>query len=272
MVVKHTVKIPADTPLSTPYWLASPPQPGGFAIADQQLVGLPEDPPQFPVDFVLDAGGRTVVLSRPIAFKWTDPVAGERYRPLEITPRVSVRPDTQVLMFPDKQHQPRALTVRLTAGAPAVKGTLHFAAPAGWQIEPASQPFAIEAKGQEVELAFHVRHTAKPGEGPAGPALLQIYAELTGQRRRERRESDAIRARRGAHRARAHPDPDLARRRRGAAGAAGARDRRHAHRLFPRPGRRGPREPAARRLRRDRCSTRARCARAARRWRASTRW
>ena len=52
--VKHTVKVPADAPLTTPYWLASPPQPGGFAIADQQLVGLPEDPPQFPVDFVLD--------------------------------------------------------------------------------------------------------------------------------------------------------------------------------------------------------------------------
>jgi hypothetical protein len=180
VVVKRTVKIPADAPLSTPYWLASPPQPGGFAIADQQLVGLPEDPPQFPVDFVLDAGGRTVVLSRPIAFKWTDPVAGERYRPLEITPRVSVHPDTQVLMFPEKQQQPRALAVRLTAGTPAVKGTLHFAAPGGWQIEPPSQPFAIETKGQEVELAFHVRHTAKPGEGPAGPALLQIYAELQG--------------------------------------------------------------------------------------------
>jgi len=178
VVVKHAVKVPADAPLSTPYWLASPPQPGGFAIADQQLVGLPEDPPQLPVDFVLEIGGRTVVLSRPIAFKWTDPVAGERYRPLEITPRVSVRPDTQVLMFPDKQHQPRALSVRLIAGTPALRGTLHFTAPAGWQIEPASQPFAIETKGQEIELAFHVRHTAKPGEGPAGPALLQIYAEL----------------------------------------------------------------------------------------------
>ncbi len=179
VVTKHAVKIPADAPLSTPYWLASPPQPGGFAIADQQLVGLPEDPPQWQVDFVLDVAGRPLALSRPIAFKWTDPVAGERYRPLEITPRVSVRPDTQVLMFPEKQHQPRALAVRLTAGAPGVKGMLHFAAPAGWQVEPASQPFALENKGQDVELAFHVRHTAKAAaEGGAAPAMLQIYAEL----------------------------------------------------------------------------------------------
>ena len=180
IVVKRTVKVAADTPLSTPYWLASPPQPGGFAIAEQQLVGLPEDPPRLPVDFVLDVGGRTLVLSRSIAFKWTDPVAGELYRPLEIAPRVSLRPDTQVLMFPEKQHQPRALTVRLTAGAPAVKGVLHFAAPAGWQIDPPSQLFGIENKGQEIELPFHVRHTAKPGEGGAEPALLQIYAELQG--------------------------------------------------------------------------------------------
>ena len=180
VVVKHTIKVPADAPLTTPYWLASPPQPGGFAIADQQLVGLPEDPPLLQVDFVLDVAGRTVVLSRPIAFKWTDPVAGERYRPLEITPRVSVRPDTQVLMFPEKQHQPRALTVRLLAGVPSLKGVLHFAAPAGWQVEPASQLFGIDNKGQEIELLFHVRHTAKPGEVGAGPALLQIYVELQG--------------------------------------------------------------------------------------------
>ena len=50
---------------------------------------------------------RSLLVTRPIAFKWTDPVAGERYRPLEITPRVSVRPDSPVLMFPERDRNPR---------------------------------------------------------------------------------------------------------------------------------------------------------------------
>jgi hypothetical protein len=178
--LKRSLRIPADAPLSTPYWLASPPEPGLYVVGDPQRLGMPEDPPRFQVQFVFDVTGRPLVVSRAVAFKWTDPVAGERYRPLEITPRVSVRPDTQVLMFPEAQHQPRSLTVRLVAGAPAVKGVLRLEAPAGWSVDPASAPFAIDAKGQEVELAFHVRHAPGKTDGAPTPATLRAVAEVAG--------------------------------------------------------------------------------------------
>ncbi|HET6150682.1 MAG TPA: PIG-L family deacetylase [Polyangia bacterium] len=176
---KRTLRIPADAPLTTPYWLASPPSPGLFTVADRALIGFPEDPQRLSVDFVLDLAGRTLVVPRAIAFKWTDPVAGERYRPLEITPRVSVRPDAPVLLFPERDRKPRPLIVHLTAGAASVKGALHIEAPPGWTVDPPSAPFAFDRKGQERELTFQVRREASVVHDLT-PGTLRAVAEVAG--------------------------------------------------------------------------------------------
>jgi LmbE family N-acetylglucosaminyl deacetylase len=189
--VKRVLRVPTDTPLSTPYWLASPPEPGMFTVADRASIGAPEDPPRFTVDFILELAGRSLVVARAIAFKWTDPVAGERYRPLEITPRVSVRPEAPVMMFPERDRKPHPLMVHLTAGAASVKGVLHLEAPPGWSVDPPSAPFALDSKGQEQELSFQVRrdasvvhdHTAgtlravaEVGDAPGGDETAGRYA------------------------------------------------------------------------------------------------
>ena len=44
----------------------------------------------------------------PSRYKWTDPVPGERYRPLEVTPAVSVRPRRSVLLFPGERAAARS--------------------------------------------------------------------------------------------------------------------------------------------------------------------
>jgi len=179
--IKQTLHVPADTPLSTPYWLARSPTPGLFVVPDRAQIGAPEDQPRFHVDFVFDVAGHPLLITRAIAYKWTDPVAGERYRPLEITPLVSVRPDTKVLMFPAHADQARALTVRLVAGAPSISGTLRLEAPAGWLVQPPSAHFAIAAKGQEIELVFQVRAGAQvQAGGRAVPATLRAIVDMNG--------------------------------------------------------------------------------------------
>jgi LmbE family N-acetylglucosaminyl deacetylase len=174
--IKQTLRVPRDTPLSTPYWLAQPPTPGLFVVPNRAQIGAPEDQPRFHADFVFDVDGHPLLITRAIAYKWTDPVAGERYRPLEITPLVSVRPDTRVLMFPAHAHDARTLTVRLVAGAPSVSGTLRLVAPEGWLVAPPSAPFAIPAKGQEIELGFQVR----AGSARQGAATLRAVIDTNG--------------------------------------------------------------------------------------------
>jgi len=183
VTIKRTLRVPADAAPSVPYWLDAPPDGDGvYHVADAALVGRPESPSAAEVGLTFSVAGRRIAVSRSIAFKWTDPVAGERYRPLEITPVVSVLPDTPLLMFPGGVT--RAVTVRLTAGAPEASGHLRPEAPAGWVVEPAAAPFALAGKGSQASLTFQVR---PPTAGKNGPVVapgkagaLRFVAEVTG--------------------------------------------------------------------------------------------
>jgi LmbE family N-acetylglucosaminyl deacetylase len=171
---KRTVRVPADAPASTPYWLDLPPTPGLYRVADPKLIGAPESPPALSATFALTIAGRPFSVTRAVEYKWTDPVIGERTRAVEITPGVSVRPDAGVLMFPDAG--PRSLVVHLTAGAPAVTGVVRPAPPPGWTVEPATAPFSLAAKGAEATLTFRVRPAVT---GPPAGAL-RVVAEANG--------------------------------------------------------------------------------------------
>lgn len=168
--VKRSVTVRAQQPLSTPYWLAEPPGEGLFRTADQQLVGRPLNDPAIEATFVISAGGRDLTFTRPIVYKWTDPVEGERYRPLAIVPPLSVTPDNQVLMFVDRK--PRALRLALKARAAKVNGTVRLEPPAGYTVEPAQAPVSLDGKDAETELVFAVRRV-----GNAAGGTLRIVAD-----------------------------------------------------------------------------------------------
>ena len=51
-------RIPDDAPYSQPYWLRKPETLGTFAVDDQKLIGLPENPPALPVEVVLQVSGQ----------------------------------------------------------------------------------------------------------------------------------------------------------------------------------------------------------------------
>jgi LmbE family N-acetylglucosaminyl deacetylase len=175
--IRRTVRPPADAPASTPYWLDAPADGGLYHVGDRALVGAPESPPAAEIGFAFTIAGRRFTVRRPIAFKWTDPVAGERYRPLEVTPVVSVLPDAQVLLFPGAVA--RTVTVKLTAAAPSVSGRLAPVAPAGWVVEPAAAPFTLAGKGTEASFTFQVRPAPR---GKAAASRLRFVAEVGAAR------------------------------------------------------------------------------------------
>jgi len=177
--VKRNIRVPDTTALTTPYWLIAPPKPGLFHVEDPALLGMPEAPPPLAVEFVLAAGTSTLTVRRPITFKWTDPVAGERYRPIEITPPVLIRPVSTVSIFPN--GEPRSLGVRLTAAAPSISGTVRPEIPAGWSISPTSAAFALAAKGDEKEISFRIQPGATEKNRQAR-SVLHFAAEVDAKR------------------------------------------------------------------------------------------
>ena len=134
--------------------------------------------------------------------------------------------------------------------------------PAGWQREPARAPFALGQPAPSARCEFRV---TPPAAGASSRHAARRSRIVDGDAR-------AYIARRGAHRARAHPDPDAARRARTCASVRVDVARKgKAHRLHPRARATRCRPPAQRRLRRRRCSIRRDAHRAADLAGASTR-
>jgi LmbE family N-acetylglucosaminyl deacetylase len=172
--LKAAVTLPADLSPTTPYWLETPPD-AGLYHADPALIGLPERASPVEVTFGFTIGGRRFTVSRAVSYKWTDPVMGERYRPFEVTPAVSVRPETSVLMFPRGTAQ--TLRVHLVAGVASATGRLRVEVPSGWTVDVPAPRFALGAVGSETVLPLNFFPNASAGPHPA-PVVAHIVAEV----------------------------------------------------------------------------------------------
>src|SRR5947208_3040535 len=83
-------RIPDDAPYSQPYWLRKPGNLGTFAVDDQQLIGLPENPPALPAEIVLQVNGQELRYLVDTKYRTVDRVAGELRHPVGISPPVFV--------------------------------------------------------------------------------------------------------------------------------------------------------------------------------------
>lgn len=160
-----TLTIPKTTKISQPYWLEKPIDRGLFQVDNQQLIGLPENPPALTASYTFDISGQPFTFSRPVVYKSTDPVDGETYRPFVIQPDVTANLAERVYAFASSDKAPKTADVVLRAGRANVAGTLRLDVPAGWRVEPQSLPFDLKSKGDEVRLSFNVSPTAGAQNG-----------------------------------------------------------------------------------------------------------
>jgi LmbE family N-acetylglucosaminyl deacetylase len=156
-------RIPNDAPYSQPYWLRKPGTLGTFAVDDQKLIGLPENPPALPVEIVLQVNGQELRYLVDTRYRTIDPVAGEVRGPIVIAPPAFVNVLNSVFVFPT--NQPKPVSVRVTAATGPVKGELKLAAPQGWEVSPASVPVDLKTANAEMVATFSVKPPNQNGEG-----------------------------------------------------------------------------------------------------------
>jgi LmbE family N-acetylglucosaminyl deacetylase len=89
-VQTYTMFLRPGAKLTQPYWLQNPMEKGSFNVTDQQLIGKAENDP-FSVEFSMMIEGKEFKFTKPIRYKYTDPVKGELYQPVNIIPAFSVR-------------------------------------------------------------------------------------------------------------------------------------------------------------------------------------
>src|SRR5205823_14109152 len=69
-------RIPNDAPNSQPYWLRKPGTLGAFAVDDQKLIGLAENPPALPVEIVLQVNGQELRYIVDTTYRSAESIAG----------------------------------------------------------------------------------------------------------------------------------------------------------------------------------------------------
>jgi len=164
-------RVPAQQAYSQPYWLAKPVQGALYSVADQKLVGVPENPPALGARFRLRSRQETIEITRPVHYRYVDSLRGEVIRPLAIVPPVAVQASAVPLVFPDAQA--RATEVRVTANLANSSGRIEWTLPSGWRAEPAQADYKVGEPGESTILRFTI---APPAVDARAEAVAVAHA------------------------------------------------------------------------------------------------
>lgn len=82
--------VPSSKPLTQPYWLANKMEEGYFNVSDQQKIGQADVDPAYIVNVTLNIEGQDFNFTKPVKYRFTDPVKGEMYEPLVILPEYTL--------------------------------------------------------------------------------------------------------------------------------------------------------------------------------------
>ncbi|MFY0594568.1 PIG-L family deacetylase [Roseivirga sp.] len=169
-----SIKINQNANYSQPYWLEDEASLGMYAVKDQEMIGLAENPGAVPVFFNLEINGQPYQYRSDVIFKRNDRVKGEFYRPFVITPPVMADIKESVLVFPN--NEPKTVNVVVKSGRTDVKGAVRLNLPNGWKSNPAFVSYDLKEKNQEFSAVFSVLPPSSPEE-----AYIGVQATYNGK-------------------------------------------------------------------------------------------
>lgn len=146
--------LPDDMEYSQPYWLKKEGSLGMYTVNNEEIIGTPENQPALNSIFTVSVYGVDLDYETPVIFKKTDPVNGEMYRPLEITPPVFSNISEKVYVFGSSSS--KEVSVNVKAGKADISGSISLQVPKGWKYSPERIDFDLGLKGQEQTFSFVV--------------------------------------------------------------------------------------------------------------------
>jgi LmbE family N-acetylglucosaminyl deacetylase len=160
--------------ITQPYWLETEHTQGSYNIPDQLSVGNPENPDLPKVDFEFIIEGKPVHFERRLVYKYTDPVRGEVYQPLEITPPVTANIDNKNYIF--NSQRPQNVVIKLKSFTKC-GGSIHIKPISGWTVSPEKFDFSDKSKNDEWNITFSV----SPKSNAPQTAKLDAVVDVNGK-------------------------------------------------------------------------------------------
>lgn len=158
-----TVNLPANAPLSQPYWLREPKQGDTYAVSDQLSIGLAENPPLLSAHFRVRVDSEEIEVVRPVVHRYIERSQGELTRPVIVEPPVALQLPVTALLFPNGSA--RNLELQVKANVPGMDGSVKIQLPSGWTASPASEDFHLTAANQESAVTFRLNPPAQDAKG-----------------------------------------------------------------------------------------------------------
>ncbi|QHS59534.1 PIG-L family deacetylase [Chitinophaga agri] len=173
--IAEMMTLPANQEESQPYWLQAPHPIGIYTIRDAMLVGYPENKPALEAVIRLRINGEQLTVTRPVQYKFTDPVKGELYEPLVVAPPVVAALNNNVFVF--TQTQPQPVQIKLRAMGAKNRGTVRLQLPAGFTSQEAEQQYELAAKGDEAVVTFHIAPLKVAGINRTDTLRVEVRSE-----------------------------------------------------------------------------------------------
>lgn len=179
--VETTKILPAQTPLTQPYWLTSEGTPGMFHVDVPALIGTAENSPAFPVYGTFQIADQTLVVHDEPLQVSTDSLGNHIRRRLDVIPPVSLHFLSDVIVM--KPGMTRSVEVELRSSRANTKGSLELEAPSDWKIDPKKQTFNLADVGETAKFTFTVT-----APNNAATTKITASAEVDGERYHNQRQ------------------------------------------------------------------------------------
>ncbi|MFY8137174.1 MAG: PIG-L family deacetylase [Flavobacteriales bacterium] len=171
---KHLFKLSTNAAFSNPYWLNEKHSLGEFEISPWTTIGKPLNDAACAVILKAEIEGLPLQVKLPIQYKFTDPVKGEIFRPLEVLPPVTFTQKQKALVFNERKE--RVVEVIVHSNQTNAKGQIVINAGADWKVECDNCAFDLSAKNTEQVIRMRITPSAKALTGE-----LQIAAKINGK-------------------------------------------------------------------------------------------
>jgi len=169
-----------DEPLDQPYWLAAP---HGDLYRPAAGHGIEPVLPARAWSAILRLpDGLELRVERPLFYTWVDRVAGQRTRPVVVTPVASIEPVDPVALVPGARV---SVPIEVEALVEGLEGRLEVTPPAGWTLEGTIAPLGPLAPGARGRVSVELRR------GPEAPAGV-LHLAFSGPRGTSDRTRHAI--------------------------------------------------------------------------------
>ena len=175
--LQHSQSLAPYTEITQPYWLQKSHGPEGYHIDDKRMLSKAENDPAVNVKAVFSIDGKDIFISRPLVYKYVDPVKGEIYRPLEVVPPVTVNIEEPLCIFHSNQSQ--EVKVHIKSAIDNAKGFVSLRITGEWRVTPSSEVGELKNEGDEMTLSFSI----EPRSSSVSMTVdtIRAYVELNGQ-------------------------------------------------------------------------------------------